>query len=65
MQVLLEQIDSLRQTMDRQGEMLDRLMGLLGQDALNGRVRSRRSGEKGKSAQNEEQFTLGSDDEDR
>jgi hypothetical protein len=60
----LEQIDSLRQTIDRQGEMLDRLMGLLGENAANGE-RAPMTRQKGKRVSEEEQFTLGSDEEDR
>ena len=52
-QVLLEQIDSLRQTIDRQGEMLDRLA----------RIMLREEGGAGKKRQSqEEQFALGDDE---
>lgn len=51
--MLLEQIDSLRQTIDRQGEMLDRLA----------RIMMREEGGSGKGRQShEEQFALGDDD---
>lgn len=51
--MLLEQIDSLRQTIDRQGEMLDRLA----------RIMMREEGGAGKKRESqEEQFALGDDE---
>lgn len=74
--VLLEQIDDLRRVIDRQGEVLERLMGMLERDR-EGREKGRpvletsarkhaglaggARGEKGE--KDEEHFTLGSDDD--
>ncbi|ORY25736.1 hypothetical protein BCR39DRAFT_471139 [Naematelia encephala] len=57
--VLLEQIDDLRSTIDRQGEMLERLMLALNvkADAIVAKGKARANGD-------EDQFALGSDDDD-
>ena len=59
--MLLEQIDSLRQTINRQGELLERLMGVMGEKGVLGKS----NGKKVEHSQEEDQFVLGDDDDHR